>query len=281
MEILIAKNISFCSGVKIAEKKIMELREKLDEDIYIFGELIHNKIFNNYLKERRIFISEGKDLKDKIVVIRTHGISPQLEEEIKKTAKEVIDLTCFKVKAVHKIAEEYSKNGYFTIITGDPMHPEVKGIIGYLRDFLVVSKVEELTNVKINNDKILLLSQTTFSLKEFEKISDEIKKRYPNTLIKNTICDSTYNRQREAKEIASKCDSVIVIGDKKSSNTKKLYEIAKENNENVFYVESLEEINKTDFFKKINKKHKIGIISGASTPIFVIDEIIEKIKMEV
>ncbi|HOJ49606.1 MAG TPA: 4-hydroxy-3-methylbut-2-enyl diphosphate reductase [Spirochaetota bacterium] len=279
MKIKLAKNISFCLGVRIAEKKILELRDKITDDIYIFGELIHNKIFNNYLKEKRIFISENlEDIRNKTVVIRTHGIAPEIEKNIKENAREVLNLTCSKVKAVHKIVEEYSKKGYFIIITGDPDHPEVKGIRGYADNCVVIASVEEAMTLNINpKDCILVVSQTTFNLNTFTDIIDIIKRKTDNLVVKNTICDATSNRQKEAREIAENSDFVIIIGDKKSSNTKKLYEIVKNINNNVFYIEKADEL-KSNFFDNINDNSVIGIVSGASTPMFVINKVIEKIK---
>lgn len=191
-------------------------------------------------------------------------------------------MTCPKVLAIHKIAEEYQKKGYFIILIGVENHPEVIGTISFCGEdkYLLTNEEniqEAIKKVKESHaNKVLIMAQTTFSLKRFEKISEEIKKSLENKYkveIKNTICAATRLRQEETEKISKEVDYMIIIGGKNSSNTKKLYDIAKSNCENTILVETLKDLR----VKEIKRFNKIGIMAGASTPQESIKEIKEAI----
>ena len=196
---------------------------------------------------------------------------------------EVIDLTCPKVLKIHEIAEEYSKNGYYIFLLGSKEHPENIGTISYCGKYYsviqdekdVFKELEKFEKSKIK--KLLVISQTTYSLEKFYIIEEIIKnetKKDVDLIIKNTICKATELRQKETEEIACESDYMIIIGGKNSSNTKKLYEIAKKYCKNSICIESKEELD----LDKINKFEKIGIMAGASTPQESISEVVEKLK---
>ena len=270
MEIIIGKTAGFCYGVERAVNGAKE-EIKNEKKVYCLGEIVHNKnVVENLKKDGIEFIDNIEEAKGK-TIIRAHGISRQVYDKAKKLNIEIIDLTCPSVLKIHKIAEEYAKKGYFIIITGKENHPEVIGISSFCgENYKVVEnreKIKEIVdNVKSKNiNKILLISQTTFSSKKFDEIENELKEiidKEINLEVKKTICSSTEIRQKETEEIAKQVDLMIIIGDKKSSNTNKLYDISCEFCDNVIFINDAHELDKTN----IENISKIGIMAGASTP---------------
>ncbi len=270
MEIIIGNTAGFCYGVERAVNGAKdELKNK--ERIFCLGEIVHNKNVVDLLKKQGVeFIDNIEDAKGK-TIIRAHGIPKQIYEKAKNLKIEIKDLTCPSVLKIHKIAEDYSKKDYFIILTGKEEHPEVIGITSFCgENYQIIDsdeKIEEIIDIikskKIFN--ILLISQTTFSSKKFENIEKKLKDRLGiefNLEVKNTICVSTAIRQKETEEIAKKVELMIIIGDKKSSNTNKLYDISCEYCDNVIFISGADEFNLKDI-KNINK---VGIMAGASTP---------------
>lgn len=269
-QISFAKNISFCGGVRWAIQEVFKLREKTDQEIYVFGELIHNKQFNDSLREKGIFIANNLDeCKDKIVIIRSHGVAPETEKKLRELSFKLVDLTCPKVKKIQQLAEAYSKKNYQVLICGNPKHPEVIGIRGYTNNSLVIENEEQANNLKFN-EKSILISQSTFSNHKFLRITDILKSKNPRIKIENTLCLSTQTRQNEVAKMAAENDLLLIVGGKHSSNTKKLYETAqKVGFAKVLHIETVQELKDENFsgFKTI------AIASGASTPHWIIDDI--------
>ena len=188
------------------------------------------------------------------------------------------DYTCPNVLKIHKIAEEFSKDEYFIFLLGAKKHPENIGTLSYCgEDCYVIEKEEEVPEAiqafeKIKKNKLLLISQTTFSLEKFNKIEETLRNKIKEDItfvVKNTICKATELRQKETEELSKKVDAMIIIGGKNSSNTKKLYEIAKKNCDNTILVETAQELEIKE------PVEKIGIMAGASTPKESIEEVIE------
>lgn len=282
MEIRIGKTAGFCYGVKRAVEEAKNELAKT-EKIDCLGELVHNsKIIKDLEKDGMCIIDNIEEATNK-VIIRAHGVSKKIIKEAKERSIEVIDLTCPKVLKIHEIAEEYSKNGYYIFLLGSKEHPENIGTISYCGKYYsviqdekdVFKELEKFEKSKIK--KLLVISQTTYSLEKFYIIEEIIKnetKKDVDLIIKNTICKATELRQKETEEIACESDYMIIIGGKNSSNTKKLYEIAKKYCKNSICIESKEELD----LDKINKFEKIGIMAGASTPQESISEVVEKLK---
>lgn len=266
MEIIIGKNAGFCYGVKRAVDGAKEECMKHTE-IYCLGDIVHNQHVIKDLKDKGVKFIESIDEAKGKTIIRAHGVSKEIYEKAKKMNIELIDLTCPSVLEVHRIADIYSKKGYYILLTGKENHPEVIGIESYCRNkYKIIKDKEDVFNnlEYIKNEKnILLISQTTFNSKKFDEIADVLKNNIKNNLeIKKTICPSTEIRQKETEQIAKNVDLMIIIGDKKSSNTKKLYEISCDCCKNVVFIENADELN-TEIIKGIQK---IGIMAGASTP---------------
>lgn len=287
MEIIVGKTAGFCYGVKRAVNgSIEEIENNRNHKIYCLGELVHNRQVILNLKEKGIeFIEKIEDVKNENskVIIRAHGIEKNIYEKAKENKIDIVDYTCPNVLKIHKIVEEYQKQGYYIFLTGAEKHPEIVGTVSYCgENFSLITDEEDVEKAiesfrKSNIKKLLVISQTTYSVKKFESIikmvEDKISKEI-ELVIKNTICLATETRQKETKELSSKVDTMIIIGGKNSSNTKKLYEIALENCKNAICIETKDELEKSKF---TNLK-KIGIMAGASTPPESINEVIEFLK---
>ena len=267
MEILIGEHAGFCYGVERAVETAK--KEVANGKISCLGEIVHNQNVIDSLEKLGVnFIDNIEEAKEKLL-IRAHGVPKTIYEKAKDRNIELIDATCPSVLKIHNIVEEYSKKGYYIILTGKQDHPEVIGIESYCgTKYKIISDKDELLDLfkEIENEKnILLISQTTYSIKKFDEIEQFLKEKLgsiTNLEIKKTICASTNNRQHEAEKIAKQADAMIVIGDKRSSNTNKLYDVSCKHCKNVLFISDGNELD----LNKIKKYQKIGIIAGASTP---------------
>ena len=281
MEIIVGKNAGFCYGVKRAVEGAKEELQKSDE-IYCLGEIVHNKDVVNDLENKGINFIEDINDAGGTTLIRAHGIPKSVYNYVESNNIIIKDYTCPKVLNIHNIAEEYAKKGYFIILTGSKTHPENIGTVSYCGfNYYVIETEEDIKYAleylkKSNINKILVISQTTFSTEKFEVIINKIKELLPKEIelvVKNTICSATKVRQLETQELAKKVDKMIIIGGKNSSNTKKLFEIAKKYCESSFCIENEQDLDITFF----NNTDKIGIMAGASTPQKSIDLVINKL----
>jgi len=277
MKIYISKYNGFCSGVKIAVDKANKTLDN-EKKLYSYGEIIHNKDVIEELGSKGLEVVDSiPDNNDAKLLIRAHGVGKQIIDELNEKNVDFIDATCVKVKNIHKIVEECKNNGYNIIITGDKNHPEVLGILGWCNnEALVISTEEEFSGIEIDlNKRYCLVSQTTFNTETFQKIVDLIEeKRYINIEIHNTICDATRKRQEATLELASKCDVMLIVGSKTSSNTKKLYELSKKICTNTFLIENYKEIP----YNYIDKNTIVGVSAGASAPDRIIEEVINMLE---
>jgi len=293
MKVIVNPLSGFCPGVNFAEKKLFKTKQKHpDRQIQIYGELIHNKDYINYLKEKNInTVYEIKDFnRESIITIRTHGIPKKTEKEIKKYFSKILDLTCVKVKKLQLTVEKYSKNGYFIIITGKKNHPEVLGLTGYAKDSIVFESIKKIDNYINNNPeklkevikskgykKILLCSQTTSTIKLFEYAKKSIKKNYKDIFkfkYINSICPITSLREDKALELQKATDASFVIGDRSSSNANKLYNILKNSDKkNTYFITNVKDLKN----QKINlSQYKIvQVVSSSSTPDFIEKQVIK------
>ena len=282
MELIVGKTAGFCYGVKRAVDGAKEELKK-NETIYGLGEIVHNQDVIKELENLGMqFVEKIEDAKGK-TIIRAHGIPKQIYEEAKEKKIELIDYTCPKVLKIHEIAKEYVDKGYYIFLLGNKKHPEIIGTLSYCgENKFVIEKEDDTLKAlealeKSEIKKILVISQTTYSLEKFYMIEEIIKNELPRNIelvVKNTICQATEIRQKETEEMAKKVDVMIVIGGKNSSNTKKLYEIAKQYCKTVLLIENETEIE----IEKIQSTDKVGIMAGASTPKESIEKVIEKLK---
>ena len=282
MEIIRAKHMGFCFGVLEAINVCNSLIEEKGRK-YILGMLVHNKqVVEDMEKKGFKLVKEEElledidDLKENdIVVVRAHGTSKKVHEKLKERKVKVYDATCIFVNKIRQEMEIANEKGYNILFMGDKNHPEVKGVISFADNIQIFESLEEAMKVKIDSSKTYLLStQTTLNKKKFEEVKKYFKENYQNVIIFDKICGATAVRQKAVEELAIKADIVIIVGDTKSSNTKKLYEISKKLNSESYLVENEEQLNLSIF----SGKKVVGITAGASTPEETIMNIEKKIR---
>ena len=295
-KVTVAENAGFCFGVKrAADKTEAAIRKKSGERLYTLGHLIHNPTYNQRLKDNGVGVVETTEIeaiaksavKDSPVrlFLRAHGVPKEIEELLFRLHNEneffnFEDCTCPYVKKIHKIAAEYSSEDNIFILMGCESHPEVVGILSYfMGEKYVFGSVEELEKsvkngfvVNLHKKTAILTAQTTFNLVEWEKTQKVFKNLCTNPIIFDTICNVTEKRQLEAAALSDRCDAMIVIGGRESSNTAKLAEICKERCSNTYWVETAAELD--DFLP--NAHESVGIVAGASTPDDIIEEVNKK-----
>ena len=272
MEIRLAKNYGFCFGVKRAIKMAEE-----SPNSTTIGPLIHNNEEINRLKKSFNVdnindFSEVKNIQK--AIIRTHGITKENLKELKDKNIEIVDATCPFVSKPQRICEEMSEEGYQIVIFGDINHPEVKGVMSYAKNGAIVAlKPDDLKDKKFK-DKVAIIAQTTRKFSEYQDIVNYIMPRCKEVRVFNTICNATFENQEAVRELSMECDVIIIVGGKNSSNTKQLYTISKSNCKDSYLIENENELKKEWF----EGKKVCGISAGASTPDWIIQKVMRKIK---
>ncbi|MEG1877208.1 MAG: 4-hydroxy-3-methylbut-2-enyl diphosphate reductase [Lachnospiraceae bacterium] len=280
MEVILAKTAGFCFGVKRAVEQVYEQIKLCDHSgtstpIYTYGPIIHNDTVVQDLEKKGVHVIPSQAELSKIahgtVIIRSHGVTSDINRAIEQQGLNCIDATCPFVKKIHAIVERESKNGRKIIIIGNAGHPEVEGIMGWSHTpATVIESTEEAEKFTCNSDELLcIVSQTTFNYNKFQYLVEIFLKKGYDIIVANTICSATEERQTEAREIARKVDAMIVIGGTHSSNTRKLYEICNKECENTYFIQTLDDLN-LDLPKSIRL---VGITAGASTPNNIIEEV--------
>lgn len=282
MEIIIGKTSGFCYGVKNAVDKANEELDNSSENVYCLGELVHNKQVTNKLQNKGLIFIEDINKANGKTIIRAHGIKKEIYQKAKELNIELKDLTCAKVLKIHETVEQYSENGYYIFLVGKADHPETIGTYSFSgENASIIENINDLDEAvvkfqKTNLNKALLITQTTYNLKEFEEIGQKLKEMLKQMELKiiNSICLSTESRQKEADLLSKQVELMIIVGGKNSSNTRKLYDISLGNCKNVIFAETKEDLD-INFIKQFKK---IGVMAGASTPYESIDNIVESIK---
>lgn len=278
MKISVGKLAGFCGGVTNSVNKSYKLLEEYGS-MYCLGELVHNQQVVEELEKNGIkFVQELSEIPEgSRVIIRAHGIPVETYEEAKERDLELFDLTCPNVLTIHKLAKSLVEKNFFIVLVAQRKHPEAIGTISFCgKNSIIVedeNDIEELSKLYKESklDKIAVISQTTYSIKKFEEICELIKSKFDNVSVNSTICMATSKRQAETEELAKKVDAMIIIGGANSSNTKKLYEVAKGNNDNTFIVQTVDELKDNDF----SLFSHVGVMAGASTPKKSIEEVIK------
>ncbi|GHV19560.1 4-hydroxy-3-methylbut-2-enyl diphosphate reductase [Spirochaetia bacterium] len=251
--------------------------------LWTMGPLIHNARVTQKLQEHGFSVldeagimepSTQPDLNGAVVVVRAHGIGPQIEEALHRCGAQVVDATCPKVKENQEKVRELSEKGYLILIAGEKNHDEVRGICAYAQKSMVLANrmdVEPVAEAVFKDQpfaKAALLAQTTLSKEEFDGIASELLNFFPDLAIFNTICPATASRQEALSDLCSVVDAVIVAGDSASANTRRLAMVAEKHGKPAYLVE-----NSMDIPPFINKYRVIGLAAGASTPDDIIEEI--------
>ncbi len=280
MNVKTAKYSGYCFGVKRALKLAEEILKKNQgkkTEIFTLGPIIHNSGVTNKLAKKGLISVENleKIIPGSIFIIRSHGMSPVLVNEIKKKDIKIIDATCPFVKKAQARAEDLSKNGYFVVIVGNRNHPEVMGIKDHVlsKNYAVIKNEADAEKIS-SKKKIGVVVQTTQPIEKLCLITSKLLEKAKELVVFNTICNTTKKRQNSTKKLANNVDIMIVVGGKKSANTKHLVEISKKCSAVTYHIENYKEI-KPQWFNNVKK---VGISGGASTPVEDIIDIKEAIE---
>ena len=277
--IKIAESAGFCFGVKIAVDFAIEAGKKYGK-AFTNGPIIHNKQVVQFLEGLNVKELKSYDnLKEgDTILIRSHGVPPKTEKMLKSIGVNLIDATCPFVKKVHEKVRQLVEEGYYIIIIGEEGHPEVIGILGHLEEVggkgIVVENMEDLIRKFPKRNRVGVVAQTTQNEEFFEEAVGYIASNVEELKVFNTICDATSVRQEEVKKIAKEVDLMIIIGGKHSGNTRRLAQISKALNPNTYHIEKADEL-ETEWFEGAEN---IGVSAGASTPDWIIKEVVEKIR---
>lgn len=275
MEIIVAKNSGLCYGVRRALDIASETRQKKAGKVFTLGDLIHNpQVIADLEKQRIHSISDLDGLNEATIIIRSHGVSPDIYRLLTQKNIEIVDATCPIVKKIQKLVEILAKDKEEIIIVGNKEHPEIKGLIGFSQGKGIIVENEDQVKSLPNRKRRAILAQSTQDLYLLEKIVSALIKKTKELNVYNTICRSTQTRQKSTSELASCVDILFIVGGKNSSNTNKLYQISKRILPNTHFIESAAQI-KPEMLKGAEK---IGISGGASTPPRAIQEAVAKIK---
>ena len=282
MNIKRAKTAGFCFGVKRAVETVyQEVESNQEGTIYTYGPIIHNEEVVKDMQKRGVIVlrseEELKQLEKGTVIIRSHGVAEYIYDLLKAKNIHIVDATCPFVKKIHNIVSKESAAGKYLIIIGNPEHPEVQGIRGWAKsDVSVVQNKEDIEELVIeDNREICIVAQTTFNYNKFQDLVEIISKKSYDVSVLNTICNATKERQTEARSIAEEVDAMIVIGDKHSSNTQKLFEICQGACKDTYYIQTLDDLD----LNQLGSVETVGITAGASTPNNIIEEVQNNVRI--
>ena len=274
METKLAECAGFCFGVRRAVDTVYE-QVKSGKTIYTYGPIVHNEEVVRELSELGVRVLESKEELEQLtsgsVIIRAHGVPEEICGILEEKGLECIDATCPFVKRIHKVVEQESRDGSHIVVVGNAGHPEVEGIVSRCGGAVTVLEGPEDAECFIppEGKKICVVAQTTYNYNKFHYIVEIFEKKGYNSSVVNTICNATEERQRAAKTLAAEADVMIVIGGRHSSNTRKLYDICREECADTYYIQTLDDLR----LELPNAVRLVGITAGASTPNKLIEEV--------
>ena len=283
MSVELAKTAGFCFGVKRAVDTVyQQIEQYRGEKIFTYGPIIHNEEVIKDLRSHGVeVLNDEEELKTAdadVVVIRSHGVAKYIYDILEERGITCVDATCPFVKKIHTIVAEKSAEGSYIVIVGNGEHPEVQGIRGWAGEQVtVVQTPEDAERFELpdKDQKVCIVAQTTFNYNKFKELVEIISKKRYDIVVLNTICNATKERQTEARQIAARVDAMVVIGDKRSSNTQKLFEICKEECLNTYYIQTLDDLD----INQLRSVESVGITAGASTPNKIIEEVQNNVRI--
>ena len=283
MQVELAKSAGFCFGVQRAVDTVYkQIEENSAEKIYTYGPIIHNEEVIKDMEKKGVEVilseEELKQIKSGIVIIRSHGVPKRICDLLDENGVRYVDATCPFVKKIHRIVEEKSRDGYHIVIIGNREHPEVMGIEGWAQGPATIIQTEEEARafeLVPESEKVCVVAQTTFNYNKFKELVEILEKKSYDVSVLNTICNATKERQTEAQSIAETVDAMIVIGDKHSSNTQKLFEICRKACNNTYYIQTLGDLD----LNQLGSVETVGITAGASTPNNIIEEVQNNVRI--
>ena len=275
MKVKQAKTAGFCMGVRRALEKVLGQAYKDPGPIFTYGPLIHNEQVMKLLESKGVRVAKDiSALKEGTLIIRAHGIPPQERKLLKGSGLKIIDATCPRVARVQALIRYHTHKGYLAVIVGEQDHPEVIGLKGHGNGRAFVISTSEEVSLVPDGEKILVVAQTTQEKQTYERIVETIKKRFPEALVFNTICDATESRQQEVRALATHVDGIVVVGGFHSGNTRRLAQVASSTGLPVFHVETDQQLDR----EKLSSMEIIGVTAGASTPNWMINKVVQKIE---
>ena len=276
--LLLAEPRGFCAGVVRAIDALDRLLNHVQEPVYVFHEIVHNRyVVDGFRSRGAVFIDDISEAPDgALVVFSAHGVDPAIIKTAEQRELKVIDATCPLVTKVHLEARKAAKDGYKILLVGHDGHDEVLGTKGEAPDRTsVVDSAQDVLAISDPEDPVFVVTQTTLSVEDTLGTIEAIKDRFPDAEIRNDICYATTNRQQAVKEMAERADLVIVVGSTNSSNSVRLVEVAKSMGVRAQLVDGLNDIN-PDWY---TDSEVVGLTAGASVPDELLDPIIEDLKM--
>ncbi|MCI9486173.1 MAG: 4-hydroxy-3-methylbut-2-enyl diphosphate reductase [Lachnospiraceae bacterium] len=283
MNVIVAETAGFCFGVRRAVDTVYEQteRKRVVRPIYTCGPIIHNEEVVRDLESRGVSVLDEEEIEAAsggTVIIRSHGVGRRTCERLEEQGFQIVDATCPFVKKIHRIVQEESAKGRTIVIIGNAAHPEVKGIRGWCpeRAYVVETPEEASELTLLAGTKLCIVSQTTFNYNKFQLLVEIILKKSYDSIVVNTICSATHERQAEARQLASKVDVMLVIGGKHSSNTQKLYEICRRECNSTYHIQTVRDLDP----RWLEGKRSVGITAGASTPNHIIEEVHTNVRIK-
>ena len=275
MKIILAKDAGYCFGVRDAVNSAYEMSKKYGE-VYMLGDIVHNESVVNDLEKEGVKVVEKLDQipKDKPVLFRAHGTAKEIWKKAEDKKMNIIDATCPLVHEIHHEVKALHKEGRKIIIIGDHGHDEVIGIASQIPDPVIVSSVKEAESLR-KTKKAGVVTQSTQTIENVQDIINILMTKVFDLRFVNTICFPTKRNQEQIKELSEVTDLMIIIGSFTSANSKRLAELSSKRNENTFQVTCAAEIDSSWFKDDVNS---VGISAGASTPDWIIESVIKKVK---
>ena len=284
MEIVLANPRGFCAGVDRAIAIVNRALECFNPPIYVRHEVVHNKFVVDDLRQRgAVFVDELDQVPDdSIVIFSAHGVSKAVQQEADRRGLKVFDATCPLVTKVHIEVTKYAREGTEAILIGHEGHPEVEGTMGQYdksgggKIYLVEDEQDVEALMVKQKKKVAFVTQTTLSIDDTAKVIDALRAKFPKIQgpRKDDICYATQNRQDAVRDLAEKCDVVLVVGSPNSSNSNRLRELAERMGKSAYLVDNADELEK-DLFKPDSK---IGVTAGASAPEILIKQVIQRLQ---
>ena len=274
MKIILAEKAGFCFGVERAVDMAMKEAAAAPGKVWSWGPVIHNEeVVREFEEAGGTTLEEGDPVPAcGTVVLRSHGVGPEVYQQLEAAGLRIVDATCPFVLRIHRIARETAEAGGFLLVAGDPSHAEVKGILGWAGEYCAaIGSPEDVESLVLPAERpVTLVAQTTFPVKKFQDIVEKLKHCGYSINVVNTICNATRERQEEAQRVAACVDAMVVIGGTRSSNSQKLFEICRSACPRTCFIQTYQDLTTDD----IIGAHSIGITAGASTPKKIIQEVL-------
>jgi 4-hydroxy-3-methylbut-2-enyl diphosphate reductase len=274
MKVIVAEKCGFCHGVKNAIKMAEKILAE-ENEVYSLGSIIHNKdVVERLAKKGLKTVETVEEIPSGTVLIRSHGVRPEQIIKIRQKGFKIVDATCVLVKRVQQIAKELERDGYEVVVIGDKDHPEVQAVVGCVKNVVVIADEADLYKLP-ENGKLGVVCQTTQSPEHFGRVlGDMAKQSFGELKVINTLCKEAIKRQESAVELCKQVDIMFVLGGLESANTRKLAELCKKYNNQTFYLQNWNELDKS----KVFGKNIAGVTAGASTPDWIITEFLRNLE---